>query len=144
MRAFGGLAISVRLAAEELLSEFSARLDEGRADTVHELFVENGCIVTPQFTLANREEIRRRFTDRARDTRRRTRHYWSNARFSGDETEITVVTNVMTAIAVDGEPTIVMGGTSADVIVPANGGWAFRSRTLEVSFEGILPPVAAP
>lgn len=129
---------SIRIAVEDLMTEFSARVDEGRGATVHELFVEAGRIETPLFVLSNREEIREKFTARARDTSRKTRHYWSNPRFSGDESEVTVVTNVMTVITVAGRPTMMTGGSSIDVVVPHEGGWAFRSRRLEVIFEGSL------
>ena len=131
-----------RDAITRLLTEFSARVDEGRAATVHELFVEDATIETPQFVLRSRDAIRERFTARARDTSRRTRHYWSNARFSGGPTEVTVITNVMTVIASAGVPTILTGGTSTDVVVHDGAGWAFRSRRLDVAFEGTLGPVA--
>ncbi len=137
------ISLSLRFAVEDLLSEFSARVDGGRGDTVHELFVESGRIETPLFVLANREQIRERFTARARDVGRRTRHYWSNARFSGSEVEIGVVTNVMTVIVAEGDDTVITGGTSTDIVVPHEGGWAFRSRRLDVAFEGALVPRGA-
>lgn len=133
-----GIAASIRLAIEDLLSEFSSRVDEGGGSTVHELFVESGRIETPQFVLADREAIRQRFMARAKETGRTTRHYWTNARFSGDESEITVVTNVMTVIRTSEGQTTVTGGSSTDVVVPHDGGWAFRSRRLDVVFEGTL------
>jgi hypothetical protein len=140
-----GIPAAIRGAIEDLMSEFSSRVDEGRGATVHELFIESGRIETPQFVLANRDEIRERFTARAKDPSRRTRHYWSNPRFSGDETAITVVTNVMTIINVEGQKTIVTGGSSTDIVVPQHGGWAFRSRRLDVVFEGTLgSPEARP
>ena len=132
------IAPAARLAIEDLLSEFSSRVDGDKADTVHELFVESGRIETPLFVLASRDEIHQRFTARARDTTRKTRHYWSNPRFSGDERQITVVTNVMTVINVAGAQTVITGGTSTDVVVPHAEGWAFQSRRLEVIFEGTL------
>lgn len=138
-----GIPVSTRLEIEDLLSEFSARVDEGRAATVHELFVESGRVETPQFVLANREEIRERFTARARDTSRKTRHYWSNPRYSGGADEVTVVTNVFTVIAITGKPALVTGGSSTDVVVRQGPGWVFKSRRLEVVFEGTLGPVEA-
>jgi len=65
--------------------------DEGRGATVHELFVDAGRVETPNFVLASREEITRRFTARAKDATRKSRHYWSNAKFSGSEKEVTVL-----------------------------------------------------
>ena len=137
------IGIAVRLAVEDLLSEFAARVDEGRGDTVHELFVEAGRIETPLFVLANRMEIRERFTARARDHRRRSRHYWSNARITGGELELSVVTNVMTVVTSEGDDTVITGGTSTDVVVPHEGRLAFRSRRLDVAFEGVLMPMRA-
>jgi len=141
--AAAAVAPSIRVAIEDLLTEFSSRVDEGRGATVHELFVESGRIETPQFVLAGRDAIRTRFTERAKDSSRRTRHYWSNPRFSGNEREITVVTNVMTIVSVEGSPTMVTGGSSTDVVVAELGGWAFRSRRLDVAFEGTLGSSAA-
>ena len=132
---------AARDAITRLLTEFAARVDEGRAATVHELFVADAKIETPQFVLASRDAIRERFTARARDTSRWTRHYWSNLRFSGGPTEVTVVTNVITVVASPGEATIVTGGTSTDVVVPEGGSWAFRSRRLDIAFEGTLGPM---
>jgi 3-phenylpropionate/cinnamic acid dioxygenase small subunit len=131
---------SVRAAVEDLLCEFAARVDDGRADSVHELFVESGRIATPRFVLANREQVREHFAARAKDRSRRTRHYWSNARFSGNEGEIGIVTNVMTFATAEGDGTVITVGTSTDVVVPHEGGWAFQSRHLDIMFEGALVP----
>lgn len=133
---------ATRLAVQDLLSEFSSRVDEGRAAQVHELFVERGRVETPRFVLSSREEIRAQFTARAVDTTRKSRHYWSNPRFTGDEKKVAVTTNVMTVINVTGKPTLISGGTSTDVMVRSESGWLFESRRLEVVFEGTLGGVA--
>jgi SnoaL-like domain len=129
----------MRIAVEELLSEFASRVDEGRGDSVHELFIETGRIETPAFKLAGREEIQQRFSARARDKTRKTRHFWSNPKFSGDPSRILVTTNVLTVVNVEGQ-TSLMGGTSLDVVVPHADGWAFAERRLEIAFEGNLVP----
>ncbi len=129
---------ATRFGVEDLLTEFAVRVDEDRSDTVHELFVESGLLETPAFKLTGRDEIHQRFSARARDQTRRTRHYWTNARFSGDESRIMVTTHVFTVINVEGQPTIMMGGTSHDVVVPCAAGWAFAIRRLEIAFEGTL------
>ena len=126
-----------------MLSEFAARVDEGRGATVHELFVEAGRLETPHFVLGSREEIRERFTARAKDATRKSRHYWSNAKFSGSEKEVTVVTNVMTVVCIQNRPTLVTGGSSTDVVVHQGTVWAFRSRRLDVLFEGTLGAMEA-
>lgn len=127
-----------RAAIEDLLSAFAHRVDNGQAATVHELFVDDGRIETPQFVLEGRAAIAERFGARARDTTRKTRHYWSNPRFSGNENTITVITNVMTAVATPDGRTILMGGSSTDVVIRHGNGWAFQSRRLDVVFEGVL------
>jgi len=139
-----GIPVSARLEIEDLLSEFAARVDEGRGATVHELFVDAGRVETPQFVLGSREEIRERFTARAKDATRKSRHYWSNAKFSGSETEVTVVTNVMTVTCVQDRPTLLTGGSSTDVVVRHGATWAFKSRRLDVLFEGTLGAMEAP
>ena len=42
----------------------------------------------------------------------------------------------MTVITVVGKTTFVTGGSSIDVLVPVAGGLAFKSRRLELTFEG--------
>ena len=132
-----GITAEMRVAVEDLLSEFAARVDDGRGDSVHELFVQTGGIETPTFKLVGREEIQRRFAARARDHARKTRHFWSNPRFSGDPSRILVTTNVLTVVHMQGQ-TSLMGGTSHDVVVPHAGSWAFAERRLEIAFEGDL------
>lgn len=132
------IAAPVRMMIEDMLSEFARRVDDGFAASVHELFAEDGRIETPQFVLEGRAAIAERFGARAVDTSRKTRHYWSNPKFSGDESAVKVITNVMTAVAITGGPTVLMGGSSHDVLVPRDGGWAFQSRRLELTFEGTL------
>lgn len=127
----------MRLGVEDLLSEFAARVDDGRGGSVHELFVQTGRIETPAFSLVGKEEIERRFSARAKDQTRKTRHFWSNPRFSGDPSRIRVTSNVLTVVNVETQ-TSLMGGTSFDVVVPHAGGWAFAERRLEVAFDGDL------
>ena len=139
-----GISPATQLEIGALLSEFADRVDEGRAATVHELFVPAGRIETPAFVLEGRDKIRERFTARANDKSRKSRHYWSNARFSGSDAEVTVVTNVMTVIAVSGGPTTLMSGSSTDVLVRDGNQWRFKSRRLGVTAEGVLGPLEAP
>jgi hypothetical protein len=132
-----GITAEMRLGVEDLLSEFASRVDGGRGDSVHELFIQTGRIETPAFKLAGREEIQHRFAARARDQTRKTRHFWSNPRYSGDPSRVLVTTNVLTVVNVEGQ-TSLMGGTSHDVVVPHAGSWAFAERRIEIAFEGDL------
>jgi SnoaL-like domain len=131
------ISLATRLAVEDLLTEFAARVDDGRGDSVHELFIEAGEIETPAFKLTGRAAIQQRFAARARDTTRKTRHFWSNPQFAGDESRITVTTNVMTVVNAEGK-TSLTGGTSLDVVVPSPDGFVFARRRLEVAFDGQL------
>jgi hypothetical protein len=133
----------MRFAVEDLLTEFCYRVDNGEGASVHELFVETGRIETPQFVLASRDEIRQRFTARAADSGRKSRHYWTNARFSADGGLITVVSDAMTILSSPGTPIILMSGRSTDVFARHESGWAFQSRRLDGVVEGALAPLEA-
>ena len=93
-----GITLEMRVAVEDLLSEFATRVDDGRGDSVHELFIQTGSIETPAFNLVGKEQIQERFAARARDQTRKTRHFWSNPKFSGDPSRILVMTNVLTVV----------------------------------------------
>ena len=131
-----------REAIQDLLTEFAWRVDNGEAGTVHELFTADARLETPQFTLSSRDEICRHFT--ARDTSRRTRHYWSNPRFSGDAAEVVVISDVLTFISAPDAPTVVMSGRSTDVFTPHGDGWAFASRRLDGVILRALGPEPSP
>jgi hypothetical protein len=132
------IGAEVRNAICDLLSEFSARVDEGRGDSVHELFVDESRIETPAFVLQGKARIHERFAARAADKSRKSRHYWSNARFAEKADAIEVTTNVMTAIRLPDGSTMLMGGTSVDLVRQKDGNWLFVSRRLEVVFENTL------
>jgi len=132
--------LEVRAEIEDLMSEFSHRVDNGLGATIHELFVEDGTIATPAFKLESREQIRERFTARGADPNRKTRHYWTNLRLSQHGDVIHAVSNVVTAVSLAGSPSQLMGGSSEDVLVRTPEGWAFKDRTLEIVFDGFLQP----
>ena len=127
---------ATRQAVEDLITEFCYRVDFGLGDTIHELFTADGLVDTPMFKLEGRDPIKERFSGRANDSSRKTRHFWTNLRLSGDEQEIHATTNAMTVITVVGKDTITTGGSSIDVLVPSEGGLLFKSRRLEMVFEG--------
>ncbi len=130
--------LEVRAEIEDLMSEFSHRVDNGLGATLHELFVEDGVIATPAFRLEGREAIRERFTARGADPNRRTRHYWTNLRLSQHGDAIHAISNVITAVNVTGQPVQLMGGSSEDIMVRTADGWAFKDRSLEIVFDGFL------
>lgn len=128
---------------EALLTEFAYRVDHGLAATVHELFTPDGSIRAPGLALDGREAIARQFGDRAADTRRVSRHFWSNPRFERlSKTAFRITTTVQTFIhrLADGESLPANGytlvaGDSVDVIeAGADGCFRFRSRELLVAF----------
>jgi hypothetical protein len=128
----------VRIAIEDLLTEFAFRIDNGLGASIDELFVEDGTITTPAFVLADRAAIRAQFTRRAHDTSRRSRHYWSNLRIARQGELIRATTNVLTVIKLAGSPPTIMIGSSSDTFAPRGDGWAFKDRSLEVIVEGHL------
>ncbi len=130
--------IEVQRAIEQLLTEFAYRVDHGQADRVHELFTPDATLSTPAFVLNGRDEIEARFKARAQDTARRTRHFWSNLRLSREGMAIVAITNALTVVASEGVAPILMGGSSRDVCVRRDDGWAFQSRALTIVFQGCL------
>lgn len=134
------VSLETRVEIEDLMSEFSHRVDHGLGATIHELFVADGTITTPAFRLENQAQIRERFTARGADPNRKTRHYWTNLRLSRQGDTIRAVSNVVTAVSVTGAPSQLMGGSSEDVLVKTPSGWAFKDRTLEIVFDGFLQP----
>ncbi|WP_158764807.1 nuclear transport factor 2 family protein [Terricaulis silvestris] len=136
--------VETQRAIEALLTEFAYRVDHGQADRVHELFTPDATLSTPAFVLKSRDEIEERFKARAKDTSRRTRHFWSNLHLSREGETIVAVTNAMTVVAPEGVAPLMMGGSSRDVCVERDGRWAFQSRALTMIFEGRLSSEAHP
>ena len=70
-----------------LVTEIAWRIDHGRADTVHELFADEGEMNLGQTSVKGREEIREWGRKRA-DATYRTQHVCTNMRFvaDGDDT----------------------------------------------------------
>jgi hypothetical protein len=132
-----------RFAVEDLLTEFAWRVDHGEGTTLHELFVEDGVIETPQFRLDGAAAIRERFTARAADTSRVSRHYWSNLRLSRTDEGVSAITNALTIINLAGASLELISGSSHDLIVRRGEGWAFRHRRLEVVFAGPVKEMPA-
>jgi hypothetical protein len=78
-----------------LVTEISWRIDHGKADTVHELFVDEGTMTLGPTTLSGREQIREWGRQRAGATYR-TRHVCTNMRFVADGDDAAEGTTVIT------------------------------------------------
>ncbi len=133
-----GIGLETKAAIESLLTEFAFRVDHGLAETVHELFIADATVSTPAFVLNGRDEIQARFAARAKDTSRRTRHFWSNLHLRRDGEAIVATTNALTVVAAGEAAPVLMGGSSRDVCVCVDGAWRFKTRALTVVFDGSL------
>lgn len=145
------LSVEQRFAIEDLLTEFGQRVDHGRAASVAELFVEDGRLVTPMFTLQGREQIAAHFSRRDLGGTVQSRHQWSNLKLgSMGEGRMRAETIVQTHLGTrrDGGPTQpdhVMVGDSIDVLArQADGSWCFVERRLHIAFRTEFAPPAAP
>lgn len=135
------ISLQDHMAIADLLSEFSWRVDHGEADRVVELFVEDGTITTPMFTLTGRDEIARQFGERAKDKDRLSRHFWSNLRLQPlADGRVQAQTAVQTYIGTGPAPTApenLVVGDSIDIVEKDEGGvWHFAERRLVVAFMG--------
>ena len=122
-------------ALTQLLTETAWRIDHGRADTVWELFTEDGEMRLGGAALRGRDAIR---TWGAERPALRTRHVHTNTRFThtGDDTAEGVC--VLTVYMDDGT-----GGTTPFAITEETGhyvrtedGWRFAARITDVLFGG--------
>ena len=119
------------LQLERLVTEAAWRVDEGRSDTLYELFAEDGLLVIGASELKGHEAIREwgRQLEEAR-TYGCIRHVAGNMRFSyvGDrEAEgVTILTVFMDDEASSSVPWVV--GEDHDWFVRTGRGWRFKSR----------------
>lgn len=143
----GELGIQDRMAIEDLLSEFSWRVDHGCAASVAELFVEHGVITTPSFSLRGREQIAAHFARRDAGTVL-SRHQWSNLRLRSlgagrAQAAVIVQTHLGTRTeSAPSPPERCVVGDSIEVLEKgADGVWRFAERRLDVVFstEGASP-----
>ena len=119
------------LALERLVTEAAWRVDEGRSDTLHELFTDDGVLVLGDSALRGREAIHAwgRQLEDAR-TYKCIRHVAGNMRFAVvDEREaegVTVLTVFMDDDTHSAIPWLV--GEDHDRFVRTEQGWRFKSR----------------
>lgn len=137
--------VTVRAEIESLLTEFCWRVDHGQAASVAQLFVEQGRVITPVFTLEGRAQIATHFSKRDADKTILSRHQWSNLRLTPDgEARVRADMIVQTHLGQQGPPVAPLGmmiGDSLDVVEKGSDGvWRFVERRLHVAFRDGAPP----
>jgi hypothetical protein len=119
------------LALERLVIEAAWRVDDGRSDTLDELFTEDGVLVLGSIVLSGRGAIRAwgRQLEDAR-TYKCIRHVAGNMRFivvdEGEAEGVTILTVFMDDEAHSAVPWVV--GEDHDRFVRTEQGWRFKSR----------------
>ena len=143
MTGTGDIDTQTRAELEGLLTEFAYRADHGLAATVHELFTEAGSLRAPGLALRGKSEIAAQFASRAADTRRLSRHFWSNPRYerlAADIIRVTTTAQTLVHRLADGEVppsaayTLIVGDSIDVCEAGADGRWRFQSRELVVTF----------
>ena len=117
---------------ERLVTEAAWRVDEGRADTLHELFTDDGVLVVGPNDLKGREAIRAWGRKLEEDhTYKCIRHAASNMRFTvvnEDEAEgVTLLTVFMDDESSSSFPWVI--GEDHDRFVRTEYGWRIKSRS---------------
>jgi hypothetical protein len=122
---------SDHVALERLVTEAAWRVDQGRSDTLHELFTEDGVLVLGSSVLSGHEAIRTwgRQLEEAR-TYECIRHVAGNMRFvvveEGEAEGVTILTVFMDDENHSAVPWVV--GEDHDRFVRTAQGWRFKSR----------------
>lgn len=131
------LADADHAALARLVTEIVWRIDHGQADTVHELFVEDGEMVLGPASLTGREQIATWGRERA-GSPFTSRHVCTNMRFVPDGTDgalgSTVVTVYRYSGAGLGDTTAHGVGEYTDRFVRTADGWRFVSRRIDLHF----------
>jgi hypothetical protein len=116
-----------------LVIEHGWRVDNGRAETVHELYIDDGELTLPSGTLRGRTEIREWGRQIVDNTPWQTiRHVCGNMRFVYDGDNAAIGTTVLTVFMVAGaqaSTTVPYNvGEDHDRFVRTEDGWRFDSR----------------
>jgi hypothetical protein len=116
-----------------LVTEHAWRADNGRADTIHELYVDDGELTVPPEPLHGREALRawgQRIVDHT--PWRTIRHVCGNMRFVYDGDHAAIGTTVLTVFMVAGDQastTVPYNvGEDHDRFVRTGQGWRFAPR----------------
>lgn len=98
-------AALIRSEIEALIAEFAYRIDQGRSETVAELFTEDGWYgrANGQKTVG-RDAIRAAYAERAARGERTARHIFTNLRLTIDSAEAAHGTTILLLFAGDGPP----------------------------------------
>jgi hypothetical protein len=120
-----------------LVTEFGWRVDNGSADTIHELFVDNGELTLGSTVMRGREEIAA--WGRARvNAGGRSRHVCTNMRFvttDGDQVDGSTLLTVYLADDTTPDPTVPAAVCEyQDRFIRTSEGWRFVSRRSVVNF----------
>jgi hypothetical protein len=125
------------LALARLVTEIAWRIDHGKADTVHELFVHEGEMDLGQTSLKGREKIREWGRERVKATYT-TRHACMNMRFIADGDDRAEGTTLLIQYLDEGDgrgttlPRAI--GEDRDRFMRTEQGWRFVSRSFEQFF----------
>jgi len=116
-----------------LVTEHAWRADNGRADTIHELYVDDGELTLPPGPVRGRDALRawgRQIVDHT--PWRTIRHVCGNMRFVYDGNDGAIGTTVLTVFMVaDQQPSTTLPytvGEDHDRFVRTERGWRFASR----------------
>jgi 4-hydroxy-2-oxoheptanedioate aldolase len=127
---------------EQLMADWSYRLDVEGGGRVHELFTPHGAYVIDGRALTGRDAIRDGYVARANQGPRTSRHLFTNTRIEPLSSGRARVDSVLTVYAEDGEPVHRAGAplVIADVtdlcVRDGDGSWSFERRELRTLFQG--------
>jgi hypothetical protein len=130
----GDLPLDVRMALHDLVNEFAYLVDFGPADTIADLFAEDGWYAWGEKRAVGREAIRDTYRQRAARGLRTARHLTTNLRLSMVSDHEARGQSIWLIFAEDGPPphpaVPLLVADVSDVYVRQDGRWVFRSRQL--------------
>jgi 3-phenylpropionate/cinnamic acid dioxygenase small subunit len=138
--------LSIRLAIEELNSEFAWALDNGEYHRLDALFTEDVHYVSGKRTLEGSTAIRDFFENRAQLGPRSTRHMWTNLRITGNIDSTVQTTSVWLTFAANAplpleSVPVFQVADFFDTFVLTGKGWRISERRIVSTFRN---PDAAP
>jgi hypothetical protein len=133
-----GVPLDVRIALHELVNEFAYLVDFGPAETIADLFVEEGWYGWGEKRSAGREAIRETYRQRTARGLRTARHLTTNLRLSMVGDNEAHGQSIWLIFGEDGPPphpaVPLLVADVHDVYVRQGGRWLFQSRQLEDVF----------
>jgi SnoaL-like domain len=134
----GAAPIEVRIALLDLVHEFAYLVDFGPAETVADLFAEDGWYAWGDKRSVGRDAIRETYRQRAARGMRTARHLCTNLRISMVGDHEARGQSIWLIFAEDGPPphaaVPLLVADVHDVYVRRDGRWLFRSRQLDDVF----------